>query len=210
MRGYYQRLLCVGVMPPLPGSGLASMGQTPGVPVWTNHDKSWSFKTTFKQNENFFKYFQPLSSIDVQHLLAFWKCFKGQFLVREVSVVNGFGHAQTESWRAHDHTSEPQTTTTIWLKDVYCTELSHKSISTIHHISYVLYLHDSKWMMNGSIQIYGALPLVSGFFITAQAHIEAKYNQSMGENVPSPFCQPRSSLFPNNPTEDGGIITTKT
>ena len=35
----------------------------------------------------------------------------------------------------------------VWLKDVYCTVLSHKSISTIHHISYVLYLHDSKWMV---------------------------------------------------------------
>ena len=39
--------------------------------------------------------------------------------------------------------------------------------------------------MYGTIQIYEALPPVSGFFITAQAHIEAKYNQSIGENVPS-------------------------
>ena len=39
--------------------------------------------------------------------------------------------------------------------------------------------------MYGTIQIYEALPPVSGFFITAKAHIEAKYNQSIGENVPS-------------------------
>ena len=38
-------------------------------------------------------------------ILLFDKIFMKTFLFLEDLFVNGFGHAQTESWRAHDHTS---------------------------------------------------------------------------------------------------------
>ena len=86
VRGYYQWLLCVGVMPPLPGTGPASMGRTPTFPLWTNHDKSWSFKTTVQQDENSFKHIQTLPSIDVKHYFTFWQDF-----FKDIFLLGRFG-----------------------------------------------------------------------------------------------------------------------